>query len=89
MDRRWREALLSYLPKHAYLTPTGQDGVDARWTNPQGRFRLLTARINSEKSPFLLQTRVVVIEETNGECVTLMTEDQQRIVAALNLLGAL
>jgi hypothetical protein len=89
MDRKRWDELISYLPKYSYVVHTGNDNVDVRWTNPKGRFRLVTGRVNVKDQPYIMCTRVVVIAEITGECVTLMTEDVQRIITALNLLEAL
>lgn len=85
MDKRKREEILSYLPKHAYVT-IKSDHFRAQWSMPKGVFTLETTPWSSNES---WETRVEVESKNTGESLDLKTEDIKRIVAALTLLDAL
>lgn len=87
MDRQKREALVSYLPKHAFIEVKGGDHVDVRWSTPKDVFRLDTKKDNPDA--YVNNTRVTIVAEKSFETVVLVTEDWSRVVKALELLGAL
>jgi hypothetical protein len=86
MNRQQREALVSYLPKHAFVEIKGGEHVFARWSLPTGVFRLDTMKNGQD---WTAGTRVSITAETSGESVSLVTEKWDRVVKALELLEAL
>lgn len=87
MIKKNRDAILELLPVTAFVAETrGRDQIDAYWTTKTGRFSLVTAHWSSSEN---WDTRVTVTALHSGENVTLRTENPQRILDAINLLGGL
>ena len=86
MNKQKREALVSYLPEHAFVEVKGNEHVSARWSTADGVFRLETMK-NGED--WVSGTRVSLTAESSGESFSLVTEKWDRVVKALELLEAL
>lgn len=86
MDKKKRDVLISYLPKHAFVEIKDGDHIDACWSTSKGVFRLDTKK-NGED--WVATTRVTITSEKSFETVILVTEDWNRVVTALELLEAL
>jgi hypothetical protein len=85
MDKRKRDEIVSYLPKHAFVV-IKMDHFRVTWTTSQGVFQLETSPWSPNEA---WETRVEIESKSTGESLKLKTEDVTRIVAALNLLEAL
>jgi len=88
MNKQQRDALLKLLPEHVFVEVKGGDHFEARWTTPNGVFKMDTGKWDDGNygPP---NTRLRVFNETTGEYVMLKTESPVQAGAALNLLEAL
>lgn len=88
MTKQQRDALLKLLPEHVFVEIKGGDHFEARWTTPNGVFKMDTGKWDdiTFTAP---NTRLRVFNETTGEYVMLKTESIARAQVALDLLGAL
>lgn len=87
MIKKNRDAILELLPLTTFVAETrSKDQIDAYWTTKAGRFSLVTAHWSSSEN---WDTRVIVTALHNGETVVLRTENPDRILDAIKLIGGL
>jgi hypothetical protein len=89
MTKQQRDALLKLLPEHVFVEIKGGDHFEARWTTPNGVFKMDTGKWDDSTFMPPPNTRLRVFNETTGEYVMLKTESAARAQVALDLLGAL
>ena len=89
MTKQQRDALLKLLPAHVFVEIRGGDHFEARWTTPNGVFKLDTGKWDENAFTPPPNTRLRVFNETTGEYVMLRTESVDRVKISLDLLSAL
>jgi hypothetical protein len=86
INQKLRDAIVKKLPEHAFMMPATKEHLDVHWSTKSGIFSLTTAQWSREMD---WDVRVTIKAVSSGEEVTLRTESVERIISALELLGAL